>query len=409
MAMFFYQAFSKDGKKVTGFIDAPSRQAVKQQLARQGIFPIKITQTTQEAQLGFFKRLFQRGVSAKDKILFTRQLSTLLKSGIPLLQALELLVDHFEGKLKSIVISIKDEIKEGRSLADGLKKYPKVFDNIYVQLVRAGEASGKLEVILDRLTEYAERRAEIRKKVRSALFQPVLQLVAAVVVVIILIVKVVPTMAENLTAMGKELPWTTQFLMDMADFFKNYSLYLVIGFAIIFFLFRYWKSTPAGARTLDKIKLKLPIVGFFSRMGAVVQFSRTLGMLMESGVRLSESLDIVVNIIDNRILADTLSEARDKIIKQGKIAQYLKQTEMFPPIAIYLIKTGEESGQLGQMLLTVAKNYEEELAEKSDGLSAALTPITLLFMAVVVGFILLSIVTPMLEGIDVEMDADFEV
>jgi len=141
----------------------------------------------------------------------------------------------------------------------------------------------------------------------------------------------------------------------------------------------------------------------------VVQFSRTLGMLMESGVRLSESLDIVVNIIDNRILADTLSEARDKIIKQGKIAQYLKQTEMFPPIAIYLIKTGEESGQLGQMLLTVAKNYEEELAEKSDGLSAALTPITLLFMAVVVGFILLSIVTPMLEGIDVEMDADFEV
>lgn len=394
MAMFFYQAFSKDGKKVSGYIDAPSRQAVKQQLARQGIFPVKITQTTQEAQISWYQRLFRGRVTTKDKILFTRQLSTLLKSGIPLLQSLELLVDHFEGRLKSIVISLKDDIKEGGSFADALKKFPKVFGNIYVQLVRAGEASGNLELILDRLTEYAERRAEITKRIKGALSYPLMQLGLAVVVVAILMIKVVPSMAENLEG---DLPWTTQLLLDMSTFMQNYFLYVAVAVAILIGLFLYWKSTPSGARTFDKIKLRLPIVSFFSRMGAVVQFSRTLGMLTESGVRLSESLDIVVNIIDNRILSDTLSEARDKIIKQGKIAQYLKQTGMFPPIAIYLIKTGEESGQLGTMLLTVAKNYEEELTERADKLSTALGPITLIIMAVVVGFILLSIVTPMLQ------------
>jgi len=402
MAMFFYQAFSKDGKKVSGYLDASSREAVKKQLARQGIFPVKITQTSQEAQISWFSRIFRRGVSGKDKILFTKQLSVLLKSGVPLLQSLELLIDYFEGRLKSIIISLKDDIKEGSSLADAMKKFPKVFGNIYVQLVRAGEASGNLEIILDRLTQYEERRAEIKKRVTGALMYPLMQLGLATIVVAFLVTKVVPSMAENIS--GK-LPWTTQMLLDISDFVRGYYLYILIGLVAIIFLFQYWKSTPSGARTFDKIKLRLPIVSFFSKMGAVVQFSRTLGMLIESGVRLSEALDIVVNIIDNRVLADTLSQARDKIIKQGKIAQYLKQTGMFPPIAIYLIKTGEESGQLGQMLLTVAENYEVELTDRADKLSAALGPITLIFMAVIVGFILLSVITPMLQQVqDIQFD-----
>jgi len=397
MAMFFYQAFSKDGKKVSGFVDAPSRQAVKQQLAQKGIFPVKITQTTQDADKGWFKRFFERKVSTKDKILFTRQLSTLLKSGVPLLQALELLIDHFEGRLRSIVVSLKDDIKEGSSFADGLKKFPKEFDKIYIQLVRAGEASGKLEVILDRLTEYAERRAEIRKRIRSAMTYPIIQLVFAIAVATFLIMFVIPGMTENLKGMGKGLPWITQLLLDISTFLTNYYLFILGGIVVVTALFMYWKSTRAGARTLDQIKLRLPIVRFFSRMGAVVQFSRTLGMLTESGVHLAESLDIVVKIIDNRILADALSEARDKIVKQGKIAQYLKQTNIFPPIAIYLIKTGEESGQLGPMLLTVAKNYEEDLTDRADGLAGALGPIMLLVMAIIVAVIVLAVVLPMLE------------
>ncbi|MFC1843127.1 type II secretion system F family protein, partial [Candidatus Dependentiae bacterium] len=354
-----------------------------------------------EKKVGFLKRLFQKKVTVKDKILFTRQLSTLLKSGVPLLQALELMVDQVEGRLKSIVISLKDDIKEGTSFANALKKFPDVFPNIYVQLVRAGEATGNLEIILDRLTNFMEESEAIRKRIKSAMTYPLFQLGVAVIVVGILMTYVVPEMAENLKDTGKGLPWSTEILISISNFFTNYLWFIIFGTIGIIFAFRYWKSTNKGARTWDKIKLRIPLVKFFTKTGAVVQFSQTLGMLTESGVNLSESLDIVCSIIDNRILADTLSKARDKIVKQGKIAQYLKQTGIFPPIAIYLIKTGEESGNLGGMLLTVSKNYGEELSELADSLAGKIGPIMLIVMAFVVGFIVISIAVPMLQQADV--------
>ena len=398
MALYLYQAFSKDGKKVTGTIDAPTLQSAKEQLSKQGIYPISVTLGTQEAVLPWWKRLFTKNITLKEKILFTRQLAVLLKSGVPLLQALELLIEQFEGNVRTMLINIKDEVKEGISFADALKKYPKVFDNIYVQLVRAGEASGKLEIILERLTAYLERRAEIRKRIRSALTGPVIQLVVAVLVVSALLLFVVPSMEENFSSQGKELPLPTKILLGISKIFTQYYLWIIILLIAAYAAFRYWKSTPTGARTLDQIKLKLPIVGYFTRLNAIVQFCYTLGMLLEGGVNLAESLDIVVNIIDNRVLADALREARDKIIKQGKIAQYLKQTGIFPPIAIYLISTGEQSGQLDTMLLTVAKNYEEDLGDYADGLSAKIGPVLLILMAVIIGFIIIALMLPMITG-----------
>ncbi len=397
MALYFYQAFSKDGKKITGTVDAPSLQVAKEQLSKQGIYPTSVTLSSQEAALPWWKRAFTRSITPKEKILFTKQLAVLLKSGVPLLQALELLTEQFEGSLKTMLVNIKDEVKEGISFADALKKYPKAFDNIYVQLVRAGEASGKLETILDRLTSYLERRAEIRKRVRSALTGPVIQMIVAVVVIAVLLYFVVPSMAENFAEAGQELPVTTQILLSISSLFTNY-LWLVVLISIIGYVaFRWWRSTPSGAYTLDKIKLRLPIFGYFAKTNAIVQFCYTLGMLLEGGVNLAESLDIVVNIIDNRVLAEELRAARDKIIKQGKIAQYLKQTGIFPPIAIYLISTGEQTGQLDTMLLTVAKNYEEDLGEYADSLSAKIGPILLILMAVVVGFIVISLMLPMIQ------------
>lgn len=397
MALYFYHAFSKEGKKVSGYIDAPTLQSVKDQLARRELFPTSITVSGEEARQKWWQRLFAPGITLKEKILFTKQLAILLKSGVPLVQSLELLVEQFEGGMRSILITIKDDIKGGRAFADSLKKYPRIFENIYIQLVRAGEATGKLEIILDRLTDYLERREAIAKRVRSALAYPIMQLVVSLIVVVVLLRFVVPRMASMFIAQKKELPGATQFLINVSNIFTSYYLiiiFLTIGFIIAF---RYWRSTPRGAYTIDQIKLKLPLIKFFSRTSAVVQFSQTLGMLVESGVNLAESLDIVVSIIDNRILADTLNQARDKIIKQGKIAQYLKQTNIFPPIAIYLIKTGEETGQLDVMLLTVAKNYEEELGELADRLSAAIGPVLLILMAVIVGFIVISIALPMMQ------------
>lgn len=398
MALYVYQAFSKDGKKITGTVDAPTLQAAKEQLSKQGIYPISVILSSPEAALPWYKRsIGGRNITPKEKILFTKQLSVLLKSGVPLLQALELLTEQFEGSLKTMLVNIKDEVKEGISFADALKKYPKAFDNIYVQLVRAGEASGKLEVILDRLTSYLERRAEIRKRVRSALTGPVIQLIVAVVVIAVLLYFVVPSMAENFAEAGQELPITTKILLAISSIFTRYFLVMIVVGLLGYGAYRWWKSTPTGAYTLDKIKLRLPIFGYFAKTNAIVQFCYTLGMLLEGGVNLAESLDIVVNIIDNKVLAKELREARDKIIKQGKIAQYLKQTGIFPPIAIYLISTGEQTGQLDTMLLTVAKNYEDDLGEYADSLSAKIGPILLIVMAVIVGFIVISLMLPMIQ------------
>ncbi len=398
MALYTYEAFSKDGKKVKGTMDASSVASVREQLARQEVYPISIYLASEEARMSLWQRLFMGGVSLKDKILFTKQLSVLLKSGVPLLQSIELLTEHFEGRLHSILVAIKDEVKGGTSLADAMARFPRAFDTIYVQLVRAGEASGKLDEILERLTGYLERREAVKKKIRGALQYPIIQMVIAIGVVVILLMFVVPQLEGLFEAQGENLPRTTKFMLAVSDIFRRYFLIIFAVIAAVILFFQYWLRTATGARIYDKIKLKIPIIKYVTKTNAIVQFCYTLGLLIESGVNLAEALDIVVKIVDNRILATTLKEARDKIIKQGKIAQYLQQTNIFPPIAIYLIRTGEETGELGSMLLTVAQNYEADLSEMIDRATGMIGPIMLIFMAVVVGFIIMAIASPIMQG-----------
>lgn len=396
MALYQYQGFSKDGKKVTGQLDAPSVGGVKELLQRQGIYPTSIELAHKAAQsASFFTKLFAKGVPFKEKLMFTKQLAVLLRSSVPLLQALDLLDDQFDGTMNSILVSVKDGIKEGGSLAEGLRRYPTVFENTYVQLVRAGEASGKLEVILDRLVEYLESEQTMRKKITSALQGPLIQLGLILTIAFGLMIFVVPKLTRTFSTQGKELPLVTEIIMGIAEFIAAY--YLVVGVAICLLVlgFLYWKATPNGAYQIDKIKLKMPIISFFAKMGAIVEFCSTLGMLLESGVRLSEALTIVCDIVDNKVLKKELDQAKENIIKQGKIAQYLKRTNIFPSIAIYLIETGEESGALDTMLLEVSKNYGAELSERADNLTVLLQPIMLLIMAVVVGTIVIAVALPM--------------
>jgi len=397
MALYSYEAFSKEGKKVHGVIDASSAESLKEQLARQGLFPIKIELTGGTSTAGFFKRLFEPSITIKDKILFTKQLAILLKSGVPILQAIELLIEQFEGGMRNMLVRIKDEVKEGIALADALNKYPKVFEKIYIQLVRAGEATGKLDVILDRLTVFLERRETISRKVKGALQQPIMQLVVAMGVVGVLVVKVVPDMAKNFTSQKQELPWPTEFVLSMSDFFIDHYILILVAVISVVGLFKFWKSTATGGRQYDQLKLRLPVIKNLSQMNAVVQFSYTLGLLLEGGVNIAEALDIVVNIIDNKVLATALRTARDNIVKEGKIAEYLQRTKMFPPIAIYLIKTGEQTGQLDKMLLAVADNYEKDYVELIDTLTGLISPIMLVVMAAVVGFIVLAVAMPMMD------------
>jgi type II secretory pathway component PulF len=397
MALYRYEAFSKEGKRVYGTLDAPSAGQIKEQLLRQQLFPISIELAPLESGGGLLSSFFAKKVTSKDKILFTKQLAVLLKAGVPLLQSIELLVDQFTGQFRQMLIAIKDDLRQGSSLAIGLAKYPKTFETIYVQLVRAGEASGQLEPILDRLTDYLERTEALAKRVKGALQGPLIQLGVILLVVVGMVVFIIPSLAENFASAGKALPAPTQFLMNLSYVIKHY--YPILLTCLIFFIiwFKYWSSTKKGARTLDTIKINLPVVKYLAKTNAVVQCSYTLGMLLEGGVNLAEALDIVVSIIDNRILADALQVAREKIVKQGKIAEYLKQTHVFPPIAIYLIETGEQSGQLDSMLLGVAKTYEAEVNELTDRLTGIVGPAMTIFTALVVGFIVAAIMMPIIQ------------
>jgi len=391
MPLYAYEALSRDGKRAKGVVDAPSLQVARQQLTAQGLYLTKLEQTREEAGTSFIKRLLAGSVTVKQKILFTKQLAILLRSGVPLLQAVDLLIEQFTGTMHTMLVSIRDELKEGVALATSLQRYPAVFDNIYIQLVRAGEASGNLEVILERLTDFLERQEAIAKRISGALQYPLIQLAIVGVVVVVLMVWVVPKIAGQFAARGKELPGMTKTLIAISNIFVNHYILLTIALLIIIGGIQLAVRTDTGRLWIDQMKLRLPLIKYLTKTNAVVQFSYTLGLLLEGGVNLSDALDIVVKTVDNRVLAEALKAARDNIVKQGKIAQYLKQTNMFPAIAIYLIQTGEQTGELDKMLLTVARNYESDSQELIDRLIAALNPLTMIIMALVVGFIVLAI------------------
>ncbi len=311
MALYVYKALTKTGKQVSGQFDAPSSIAVRVELASKKMYPISIELYKDSSTFQhFFGTLFQPKVAFKDLIFFTKQLGVMLRSGVPLLEALELLSEQFKGKLHSILVAIKDGIKEGSSLADGLENYPNTFSIIYIQLVRAGEASGRLEQILDRLIDYLERQEALRKKVSGAMAYPIFQLLIIVVITAGLLVTIVPNMVKVLGSMAGSLPTSTVVLMAMSDFLVHH--YVLLGEILIgvTLMFSYWASTKNGKYSLDYLKLHIPLIGYFSQISAVVQFCSTLGMLLENGVNLAPALDIVCNIIENEILLESIEAAK---------------------------------------------------------------------------------------------------
>lgn len=397
MPLYKYDSYSRRGTKQSGTVDAATIQGAKEILRGQGLMPTNITEVIGEPSGFSLRSLFEKKIDFKTVIIFTKQLSVLLRSGVPLLQSFELLLEQFEGKFKRLLIGIRDGIKAGEPLAKELGKHPRVFSNVYVQLVRAGEASGKLETILSRLVEYLERTEETQRRIKKAMSYPIMMLSFAALVVVGLLTLMVPKLMGMFTQMGQELPGPTKILVIMSDAVRFHIIEIGVTLLVLVVAFLYWKSSEKGKRQLDQLLLKLPLTSYFSRTKAVVQLSKTLGMLIESGVNLPEALDIVCKIVDNSVLTEKLLAARDKIIKEGKIARYLKQTGIFPPMASYMINTGEESGKLGEMLLSVGSEYEIELIEITDGLTAKIAPLMTLVMAVVVGFIMVAILLPVLD------------
>lgn len=397
MPLFRYQAFDQKGKIISGELEAENSGDLKDLVKKNGFYLCKIYSTNTESLFSKLISILESSVTDKTKIQFTNQLSILLKAGVPLLDAMNLVALQFEGSFRRTLNKIIDDIKEGVSLADALEKYPKIFPSLYTQLVRAGEASGNLEMVLDRLTTFMERSEAIVGSVGKALQKPIFMGIMILIVFIGAVVFIIPSISGTLSQSGKGLPALTQAMLDLSDFFKNYYLAIAVFLSTSIFFFQRWKTSEKGRVSFDSFLLKLPKIGTLQKNKAVVQFSQTLGMLLEAGVNLPAALDIVNNVVDNAILSQALKVARGEIVKEGKIAKHLKNTNIFPPVSGYMIKTGEESGNLASMLIKVGKDSEVELIESVDTVIATIDPIMTIVVAVVVLVLVLAMFLPIME------------
>ena len=398
MAFFQYQAFLKEGRKVNGVIEAQNIQQAKAELIKQGLYPVfVIPELPQESKDNFFTSLFTPSLSLQDKIFFTKQLVMLLKSGIALTESLNLMVHQTPSYVRPMIEKMRDELKEGESFATVLSYYPKSFSNLYIQLVKAGEASGQMDKVLLRLAAFLEEEAEFNETVSKATQGPLIQLLLVVAVAVGLLTVIVPKLVDVFTSMGKkELPLLTKIVIALSSFLVNHYILLAGLILSIITVYSIWIQSKMGKYVMDIIKLQLPIISYFTRVIAVVQFSQTLGLLLESGVNIAEALGIVVQIVDNQVLVTALITAKESILKEGRVADYLKKTNLFDPVDIHLINTGEQSGALDTMLIQVGKYNQDELRQYSFKLTSILNPMATVLLAVVVGVILFAVMGPIM-------------
>lgn len=400
MAFFIYQAFSKEGKKVNGIIEAKNLQLAKTELVKLGLYPITVSLNSNKKNESFISAFIQflSPVSIKDNIFFTRQLAMLLKSGIALAECLNLMVDQTPGYMKPMIQKMRDELKQGESFATVLSNYPKSFSNLYVQLVKAGEASGQMEKVLLRIADFLEDEEEFNKTVSKALQGPLIQLGLVIVVAVALLTIIVPKLMDVVMSLGTQsLPALTKIVIGMSNFIVNHYIILIVSILSLFTIFFAWKQSRWGKYILDIAKLKIPLVNYFTKTVAVVQFSQTLGLLLESGVNIAEALHIVVQIVENQVLVITLKNAQESILKEGRVSDYLKKTGLFSMVDIHLINTGEQSGTLDVMLIQVGKYNQDDLKQYSSNLTAILNPLATVILALVVGIILLAVMSPIMD------------
>lgn len=404
MPVYEYKALNSEGKNKTGIMDADSPAAARQKLRGSGMFPVEIKEAASVATprgtvkssaslTTFFARVKPEEVSVA-----TRQLATLTSAGVPLVTALDALVGQLGNTLfAKNMAQIKESVNEGNSLAFALAQHPKLFSNIYVNMVRAGEASGSLDVVLERLADYSENEQALKGKVRSALAYPVFMCLVGVAVVVLLMTYVVPNITGMFNQLRATLPLPTRILIASSSFFKSYWWVIVLGIVGAVALLKKFFKTSQGARFADTIMLRAPILGPVIQKIALSRFSRTLGTLLESGVPLLAALDIVRNIVDNTLLAEAIENASEDIEAGKSLALPLSRSPWFPPITVQMISVGEQSGELESMLKKIADSYERDVHSQIQTMTSLLEPLMILVMGVVVAFIVMSILMPIIE------------
>lgn len=401
MPVYEYKALDASGKTVSGLVDADTAKEARQKLRMQSLYTTSVTEAEKEVTLTSEVKVRKvlRRVKRKDIASTTRQLSTLLRSGMPVVQSLSAIIEQLEGHpLQKGILEIREKVNSGSTFADALADHPKLFSNLYIGMVRAGESAGALETILQRLADYLEKSEKQRNRIRSIMVYPVVMLFVGGGVLTFLMTYVVPTLTRLFVEMGRDLPLPTQVLIATSKFVKSYKMLFVIGGLVaVFISFKRYIRKEKGRMRYDSFRLKLPVLGTLVRKLCMVRFARTLGTLVAGGVPLLQAMEIVRNVVGNAVIGKVLDEAKDNIARGQTISDPLKESKQFPPIVTHMIAVGEASGNLEEMLFNVADAYEDEVETAVAGLTALLEPLIIVVMGVIVGFIVVSILLPIFD------------
>ncbi|MFP2909007.1 type II secretion system inner membrane protein GspF [Pyxidicoccus sp. 3LFB2] len=412
MPVFEYRGINSAGKSIKGLLEADSPKTLRSKLRGDGIFLTDVLAQAEGSRAAVSKganaanvardidlRKLGRGrVNTDDVAIFTRQLSTLLHAGVTLVESLSALVDQVEKeRFKRALSDIKQRVNEGSTLADALAQHPKIFPSIYVNMVRAGEASGALDAVLTRLADFTENQARLQQKILSTMLYPAIMMVVGGGILVALMVFVVPKVTKIFETMKATLPLSTRILIATSNFFQAWWFIVVPMMALGVWLFMRWTVSPKGKPKWDRITLKMPVVGQLVRLLSISRFARTLSTLLKSGVPLLAAMDIVKAVMTNSVLAEVVEKARDSIREGESIANPLKRSGEFPPLVYHMVAIGERSGQLEDMLTNVADNYETQVNVRIGALTSLLEPLLIVVMGAVIAFVALSILMPILQ------------
>ncbi|MFZ0611539.1 MAG: type II secretion system inner membrane protein GspF [Desulfobacterales bacterium] len=402
MPVFEYVALDQRGKNITGIIDADSIGAARQKLRGSNRFPVQISEASDDQRQKTSRGLLGRGlfkrVRQRDVTLMTRQLATLVGAGFPLVTALEALLPQIKSyAFNKVMAHIKDSIVEGNSFAGAISLYPDTFSPLYKNMVRAGESSGTLEIVLEKLADIMEKQQKLKNRIQSALAYPALMTVMGTLILVLLLVYIVPSITAIFADVNQALPAPTLFLIGLSNLFKAYWWVLVMVIFAFLIFFRQFKRTEKGRALIDKMLLTLPVVGPLIQKLAVARFSRTLGSLLANGVSMLQALDIAKNIAGNVVISEAVDIAAREVGQGQGLAKSLSATRVFPDLTVQMIQVGEQSATLESMLNKMADVFDSEAESSIMSMTSLLAPILILIMGIIVGFIVLSICLPIFE------------
>lgn len=411
MPVYAFKGLNGAGKSVSGTRDADGAKALRAALRKDGIFLTEMREVAAgaavrrggAAKTSGLKRevdlgaMFER-VRTQDVAVFTRQMGTLLKAGIPLSEALNAVGEQADNrKLQMIVTEVRQKVNQGTALADALAAHPRVFPELYVNMVRSGEAAGNLDSVLMRLADFLDTQHALQSKVTGALVYPIIMTIVSILVIGVLMVVVVPKLTAMFDDLEKALPWNTELLIFVSGAIGSYWWAIALFFGGGWYIFRRWRRTPRGRLAVDRMRLRLWLIGPLSRFVGVARFSRTLATLLSAGVPVLTALEIVKRVLNNAVIEKVVEEARDAIREGESIAATLRRSNQFPTMMCHMVAVGERSGQLETMLENVASAYEREVEGKVARLTAVLSPVIIIVMALVVVFIVFSVLQPILD------------